>query len=66
MSLPNKIPGVVNYSKAKGSVELREIELPKIGKNDISGYMGKEIKKVLYIQDHGNPVSYRNIWLRKL
>jgi hypothetical protein len=31
MSLPNKIPGVVNYSEVKGSVELREIELPKIG-----------------------------------
>ena len=42
------------------------IGMPKIGKNEISGYMGKEVKKVLYIQDHGNPVSYRNIWLRKL
>ena len=25
-----------------------------------------KIPKRLYLQDHGNPVSYRNIWLRKL
>jgi len=55
---------VQNNIEILGTTEY--IGMPKIGKNDISGYMGKEIKKVLYIQDHGNPVSYRNIWLRKL
>ena len=35
MFLPNKIPRVVNYSEDKGSVELREIELPKIGINEV-------------------------------
>ena len=40
--------------------------MPKIGKNEISGYMGKNTKKNLYIQDHGNPVEFRNIWMRKL
>ena len=55
---------VQNNIEILGTTEY--IGMPKIGKNDISDYMGKEIKKVLYIQDHGNPVSYRNIWLRKL
>ena len=55
---------VQNNIEILGTTEF--IGMPKIGKNEISGYMGKETKKAIYIQDHGNPVSYRNIWLRKL
>jgi hypothetical protein len=55
---------VQNNIEILGTTEY--IGMPKIGKNEISGYMGKETNKAIYIQDHGNPVSYRNIWLRKL
>ena len=55
---------VQNNIEILGTTEF--IGMPKIGKNEISGYMGKDTKKAIYIQDHGNPVSYRNIWLRKL
>ena len=35
MFSPNKIAAVVNYSSVRGSVELREIKLPKIGDHDV-------------------------------
>ena len=47
---------VQNNVEIKGTTEYRGH--PKI--RDIN------IPKRLYLQDHGNPVSYRNIWLRKL
>ena len=62
MSLPNKIPGVVNYSEVKGSVELREIELPKIGDNDVLlqvenvGVCGSDLHQ--WTSDHSWEVNY--------
>ena len=62
MSLPNKIPGVVNYSEVKGSVELREIELPKIGNNDVLlqvenvGVCGSDLHQ--WTSDHSWEVNY--------
>ena len=62
MSLPNKIPGVVNYSEVKGSVELREIELPKIGVNDVLlqvenvGVCGSDLHQ--WTSDHSWEVNY--------
>ena len=62
MSLPNKIPGVVNYSEVKGSVELREIELPKIGGNDVLlqvenvGVCGSDLHQ--WTSDHSWEVNY--------
>ena len=62
MSLPNKIVGVVNYSEVKGSVELREIELPKIGDNDVLlqvenvGVCGSDLHQ--WTSDHSWEVNY--------
>ena len=62
MSLPNKIPGVVNYSELKGSVELREIELPQIGGNDVLlqvenvGVCGSDLHQ--WTSDHSWKVNY--------
>jgi len=62
MSLPNKIPGVVNYSEVKGSVELREIALPKIGGNDVLlqvenvGVCGSDLHQ--WTSDHSWEVNY--------
>ena len=62
MQLSNKIPAVVNYSRVKGSVEIREIDLPEIGKNDVLlevenvGVCGSDLHQ--WTSDHSWEVSY--------
>ena len=62
MQLSNKIPAVVNYSRIKGSVEIREIDLPEIGKNDVLlevenvGVCGSDLHQ--WTSDHSWKVNY--------
>tara|TARA_Y100000768_G_scaffold267297_1_gene204193 strand:- start:888 stop:1925 length:1038 start_codon:yes stop_codon:yes gene_type:complete len=62
LQLSNKIPAVVNYSRVKGSVEIREIDLPEIGKNDVLlevenvGVCGSDLHQ--WTSDHSWEVNY--------
>ena len=57
-----KIPAVVNYAPEKGSVEIREIEKPDIGAEDVLlevaniGVCGSDLHQ--WTGDHSWPVNY--------
>ncbi|MEB2786288.1 zinc-binding dehydrogenase [Algoriphagus persicinus] len=62
MSISGKSPAVVNFSEAKGSVEIREISVPEIGDEDILlevenvGVCGSDLHQ--WTSDHSWPVNY--------
>src|SRR5215469_11574434 len=55
-------PAVVNYAPEKGSVEIREIEKPEIGEDDVLlevvnvGVCGSDLHQ--WTADHSWPVNY--------
>ncbi|MFZ4767404.1 MAG: alcohol dehydrogenase catalytic domain-containing protein, partial [Roseimicrobium sp.] len=57
-----KSPAVVNYAPEKGSVEIREIETPTIGSEDVLlevanvGVCGSDLHQ--WTADHSWPVNY--------
>jgi L-iditol 2-dehydrogenase len=62
MSIKNKMPAVVNYAEAKGSVALQDVSLPKIGPEDVLlqvanvGVCGSDLHQ--WTSDHSWPVNY--------
>lgn len=62
MSIGNKSKAVVNYAEAKGSVEIREMEVPLIGETDVLlevcnvGVCGSDLHQ--WTSDHSWPVNY--------
>jgi len=62
MSIAMKSKAVVNYAEEKGSVEIREIELPQIGDTDVLlevvnvGVCGSDLHQ--WTSDHSWPVNY--------
>ena len=57
-----KSPAVINYAPQKGSVEIREIETPVIGEEDVLlevanvGVCGSDLHQ--WTADHSWPVNY--------
>src|SRR5580765_3659546 len=57
-----KFAAVVNYAREKGSVEIREIEMPLIGEEDVLlevenvGVCGSDLHQ--WTADHSWPVNY--------
>jgi L-iditol 2-dehydrogenase len=62
MSIKNKMPAVVNYAEAKGSVALQDVSLPKTGPEDVLlqvanvGVCGSDLHQ--WTSDHSWPVNY--------
>ncbi|HSR60045.1 MAG TPA: zinc-binding dehydrogenase [Robiginitalea sp.] len=60
--MPEKMIGVVNYAPEKGSVELRELEIPSFGDDDVLlqvenvGVCGSDLHQ--WTADHSWPVNY--------
>lgn len=55
---------IQNAVEIQGTTEY--IGLPKKGRDAMPGFLGENNNRSLMLQDHGDFVSYRNIWMRKL
>ena len=62
IAVPARITVLHNSVLIQNNVEIRGTT-PYIG---LPEYIPHSIKEPLSLQDHGNPVSYRNIWIREL
>ena len=55
---------IQNAVEIQGTTEY--IGRPKKGRDAMPGFLGGNNNRSLMLQDHGDLVSYRNIWMRKL
>ena len=55
---------IQNAVEIQGTTEY--IGPPKKGRDAMPGFLGGNTNRSLMLQDHGDLVSYRNIWMRKL
>jgi hypothetical protein len=62
IAVPARITVLHNGIVIQNNVEIRGTT-PYIGSPE---YIPHDMKEPLSLQDHGNPVSYRNIWIREL